>query len=857
LKGCSDARGDVYGLGVTLYEMLTLRPAFAGADRARLVEQIAHEQPPRPRTIDPKVPRDLETVVLKAIDKDPAHRYQTATELAADLQRFVEDRPIRARRVTPAERLWRWGRRNPLVASLVAGIALALLLGSAIATYFAFAEAAARRDADEKARAEAEARQERETDLYFHRITLAHRELSADNLDPAQKLLDECPNGLRDWEWYYLKRLCRVEPIVFRDTTAVSGIAFSPDGQQIASAGADGAVKVWDVQTRQVIQKLSAAHKPFAFSVAFRPPDGRYLASAGNDGFVRLSEWKTGQQVFHRGGRRESPFVGMAHSVAFSPDGRHLIAGSDEAVGAIVWDADDGREVRRLPKHEKAAQSVAFSPDGGLMASGSSGGGVRIWDARTGQLRHELRGHEGRRVTAVVFHPDGRWLATAGWDRTVKLWDTTTGELLHTLRGHHGLVSGLAFSPDGRRLASSGIHEKTVKIWDPVTERDILSLRGHTLPCNCVTFSPDGRWLASAGDDRTIRIWDATPLGGNQGRESRTCEHGREVWSVAFSPDGSYLASASWDTTVHLWNARTGAPLRKLDHPPAGADVVFSPDGRRLAASTITSDRIAITKVWDIPTGEEVFTIDGYFKTYDPSGQYLLPGRLSTLSVCNTRTGQEIGVLGQHPDQIWCVTFSPDGRRLASASMNGTVKVWAWDPARLGQVLRDLGTSTVGLMGAPLAPGPLLAASAFVAGSAAQGQEPELTLPPTHLLGFSNRVAFSSDGRRLATVGEEHTIKIWDATKPGPELKTLRGHTGDVYAVAFSPDGRWLASAGQDTTVRLWDVTSWELRHTLRGHTGLVVSLAFSRDSQRLASGSWDYTAKIWDLSLLQGERPR
>src|SRR5262249_4561230 len=170
-----------------------------------------------------------------------------------------------------------------------------------------------------------------------------------------------------------------------------------------------------------------------------RPTDGRYLASAGNDGFVRLWDLTTELEVFKRAGQREASSFGFAHSVAFSRDGRHLIAGSDEAGGAIVWEVDSRSVIHRLPNREKAAQSLAFSPAGGLMASGSSDGGVRIWDARTGQLRREQRRpHRGRRVTDVVFHPDGRWLATTGLDRTVKLWDTTTGDLLRTLIGHTG-----------------------------------------------------------------------------------------------------------------------------------------------------------------------------------------------------------------------------------------------------------------------------------------------------------------------------------------------------------------------------------------------------------------------------------
>jgi WD40 repeat protein len=248
--------------------------------------------------------------------------------------------------------------------------------------------------------------------------------------------------------------------------------------------------------------------------------------------------------------------------------------------------------------------------------------------------------------------------------------------------------------------------------------------------------------------------------------------------------------------------------------------VAFSPDGRQLAAAAVAPDRAAIVKVWDATTGREALTIRDeksmpFCLAFAPDGRYLLKeGPVHSVKVLDARTGQDRGAIGRHDQQIWAITFSRGGHRLATASNDETVRVWAWDPARLGEM-----------------------------------QQPEFTLS-VRVLGFGDRVAFSPDGRRLATGGEEHTVTIWDA-KTGRELQPLRGHTGDVFAVAFDRQGRWLASAGEDTTVRLWDAASGKPLHKLRGHIGIIMSLAFSPDGRLLASASRDRTVKVWDLTRL------
>jgi WD40 repeat protein len=601
----------------------------------------------------------------------------------------------------------------------------------------------------------------------------------------------------------------RIEQTVFAETFGgIFSVAFSPDGQRLATSDTKGDIQIWDAQTETQLIRCQGHHH-WTWAVAFSP-NGQYLASVSDDRLVKLWEVETGRCLQTYEGHTSS-----VNAVAFNPNGQ-LLASCGQDATIRLWDTDPKTlkpEIQTLVGHTERIWAIAFSPDGQTLASGGEDCSIRIWDLSTGNCYTAWQAHD-RWVRSLAFSPDGKQLASCSYDQTIKLWDIQRQDCIRTFCGHRQPVTAIAFSPNGQYLVSSSF-DRTLKLWDAVSGNCLKTFLGHSSRIWSVAYHSNGQQIVSGGDDHATKFWNL-----KTGRCTKTLVgHTNAVLSLDLSPNGVYLASGHEDRGIRIWDLKKGEIVRTLrEHTNRVWSVAFQPATSQPLLASGSADYTL--KLWDWSSGHCLVTLQG------------------------------------HKSWIWRIVFSPDGKQLASSSYDHTVKLW---DVATGECLKTFLGHLGPVPSVAFSPCEKLLASSEFNGTILLWNVENGECCQT-FTGHSERtwsVTFSPDGGRLISASFDRTLKLWDI-KTGECLQTFIGHQEPVLNACFSPDGQFIVSAGFDRCLKLWQTATGKCDQTLVGHNGVIFTLLLASvqfndaESSTLTafSGGLDESIKVWDLSL-------
>jgi serine/threonine protein kinase/WD40 repeat protein len=839
-RGQCDARSDVYSLGLTLYEMVALRPAYEAPDRHALIERVLSEEPARLAKLAPGVPRDLETIIAKAISREPETRYSTAGALADDLERFVDDRPIAARRVSAAERLARWCRRNVAIAALIGLAALLLVAVAAISTVgYLHTWTALDRERSALARerdalaGERLARQEAVDNLYHARVGEARALRTARLGGYRTKVLDLLAGAGRldthDRDFNVLRReasaslgdFAGLTPILLRDLDSASyAIAIHPRSEWIAAGLADGTVRLYDPATGGEHARLSEPGAPVtALAVT---PDGLLLVGHA-EGTIRRVALEAGSRTLRTIKKRHvgAPF-GRFH---LQHDGTTKIA-SVSRTTITIRDVDGGRSIElnateAIPGRQgySTRRDPAISPDGRLVAAAvdfpdTPHVELVVWElAAPSRPRHvSLTSLSG--YYECAFSQDSTRVAIGG-DLAFVVFDTA--DLNARLTVSLDSAMALGFGPDGKTLAVGTI-SRQLKIWSLTTNRELAELKHvGSQSLRQVALSADGRTLASTTGE-SVSVWNLAATG----ERIELAGHASGVPGVTFSPDGKTLASASKDQTVKLWDTATGQLRHTLGDYPMDVQIcAFSPGGELLATGSDAGVRF-----WDVQNRRAIDTaIEDPANTRTITGLAIAHGAQADFAVLLTARAAGFG--------IWRLKRPADARTV------------------LEPVMRSAGDNCF-----HLAMSPDCRLAAYIHNERLVRIQDLATLQsvpfsgPQTLYGWHS-LAFRSPNE-LVYISADRVAVVWDVR--ANQLARTIGQRGvfDGFHIAVSRDGRWLAAEATPSSVAVVDLERGEVVYTFREERSPIWSLAWSPDSRRLAVGLSDGGVVLWDLERVR-----
>ncbi|MHC1764359.1 MAG: protein kinase [Verrucomicrobiia bacterium] len=819
-RGRVSRQSDVYALGAMLYHLLTGRPPFQGETLTDTLHQVLNAEPLAPRLLNPSLPRDLETICLKCLEKEPARRYATAQALADELDRFLKRQPVLARPIGTVGKAWRWCRRQPVRASLIGALALVLVLGMVGISW------QWRRAERERRTAVANEMQAQEN-AYAADMNLAQTALEKGDLGAAMALLDahrpaSGHRDLRGWEWRYLWQRCRGDELfeLTRSHSTVEQVAFSPNGRWLAVRDEESTLALWEIDSRQRICSFSMHGylSPFTFSQQ-RSLLGYWDSGARAVSIVSLESL---QEV-----ARLSQTTNVAH-LAFSADATRILTFSEDGTLA-EWDIASKQPLRSssFPGTDFTdAGGLVFSPDGDLAAFRAVNG-LGLWESESGRLTQVSLAGTDSSPTVLCFSPDGRALArvtsptvlrfspdgnllAAGVgtsDSEVQVW--AVGDLWRSakvtppprlrLGRHRDWICDVAFSPDSQALVSASA-DSALQVWDLDHPEVCRRYQGHRHQVLSVAWSPDGQRIASSGKDGSVRVWDPKRKPAASG--PRVLPVSSYLWCFGISADGARaLTLDPTNGTAVLWDTVKLRPMETLAF--AGTNntaVAWSPDGTSLA----TGDQLGNVRIWDLASRREVnhalvpgywighfrFSYDGRF--LGCGAVRLEPPQNRLAKLWQVDGWREIRLPREALDRVIFADFSPESGLLVVLHWGGALDLWDIDSgqcrARLSQPLTS--PNELGL------------------------------------------VRFSPNGRSWASLTQRGVLCLWEGTEQRPPL-VISPSTQELWSLAFAADGTRLLASGKRASdvVRLFDLGSRRCVIALPGESDVYWNVGMSADN--------------------------
>lgn len=798
-----DERSDVYSLGAVLYELLTGSAPYPDPTSASALNKLLAAPPLPVSELEPEVPEELVAICSHAMARTPADRYQTARELAADIEHFLAGRLVGVYRYKPMELLSYFVRRfkAPVIVGAVG------LLGLLTTGSVAYLQVQSERNkailesvrALEAERLAEDARQTAEQEFYLAAIASSRQFIEDFQFERAAAQLDKCAENYRHWEWGYLVYLCNRDQRTFQahvPDTAWS-IDVTPDGTHTLTAGFDKTAKGWNIATGELDFTYQSPHG--AVIEVSAHPTRPLVACAEEKGYISLYDYAERKTIASWRANDD----GDINCIDFSPDGKTFLSGDDKGY-LRLWELESQRLIWTIDPVERGIEALSFSPDGTLIATANRSAVVSLWNATDGSWRQDFTGHTGR-VTSLDFSPDGSLLASGSRDMEAIIWSVAGNAEPRHLRGHGAAVWCLRFSPDGTSLAT-GSSDLAIRLWDTTSWTTKRTYRGHRRQIYCMAFSPDGNLLFSGDDLGFVKQWDA--------RAPRTVAdrwtlkgHTGPINQATYSPDGTLLATAAgdWqsnnDLTTRLWDADTGNLVGVLEgHTASVRHAVFHPGGKVLA----TSSHDNTVRLWDVANRKPLQVL-GPFETgvnvseFNPKApeQLLIGLRNGELVLMDWSANKVIARWKEHDGEVLSISFCPRGQWIVSSSGDDTVHVLRADTRERVKVLAH----------------------------------DEARIPAA---------VFSPDGNWLATGGHDWRVKIWN-TATWEAVHELTGHTQGLFALQFSEDNRRLLSSSSDGVTIVWDLSTF--REVLR-FDGWVA--AMRPGSLDIATGMYSGDAYIW-----------